>query len=462
MGRWNSRTKASRRRNLLVESLEGRAMLAGNVAVNPSGINLNIRGDNLDNQIGIVQLASGQYAVLGLNGTTVNGSSDPFVRSGITGNIEVDLRGGNDVVGIGNDIDGLVDIASDLGVVVDPDDIGLAEDLLDEAEAPEDFTAPKQLKVKLGDGHDAAGIIANVGLRITAELGSGDNALAIRNSLVGDDVIVRSGAGDDTVEVSETGIAQMLDVNLGNGFNRLLVFGSGAGESAVINTGSGGDLVVFDGCEIDDNMTLRTGNGNDTVVLENFEFEGMSVGENVDIDTGSGNDYFYINSDVGSDLKVKTGGGNDDGFIDASEIGRDLTLDTGDGNDGDYYGLSLFNVDVGRNLKVYLGQGNDSLNAFDVNVGREALVDAGNGRDFVSIEESAVNGLFTALMGSGNDFLRICDSVAAKAKLDGGAGDDDLESDLDPDDLPPGYSVKNFEEFFACEEEEEEEEEEQT
>ncbi len=460
MGRAAARGRSRNKRGLAVERLEFRAMLAGNVTVNLSGNNLVIRGDNADNQIAIVQLGAGQYAVLGLNDTEVNGDTDPVFRSGITGNIDVDLKRGNNVLGVGNDVEGLVGIAQDLGVEVDESDVLLALELLDEANAPEDFSAPKHLNVRTGDGHDAVGIIGNIGLRINADLGGGDNALAIRTSNVGDDIIVRSGSGDDVVEVAETDIDQMLDVNLGNGNNRLLVFGTEAGESAIVHTGSGRDVVVFDGSEIDDNLIVRTGNGNDSVYLEDYEFEGMFVGKNVDIDTGSGHDYFALSSDVGGDLKVKTGSGNDEGGIYQSDIGRDLILETGDGHDGDSEGLFLEDLFVGRNLRAILGSGNDALFALgNVNVNRDALVDAGSGHDLVSIEESAVNGLFTALMGSGNDFLRICDSVAPKAKADGGSGNDELQSDFDPEDLPSGYSVKNFEEFSECDEEEEEDEE---
>jgi hypothetical protein len=58
-------------------------------------------------------------------------------------------------------------------------------------------------------------------------------------------------------------------------------------------------------------------------------------------------------------------------------------------------------------------------------------------------------------MGSVNDFLRICNSTAGSALLDGGSGQDELQSDLDPGSLPSGYTVKTLEFFSECEEVEE-------
>jgi len=52
-------------RRLSIEALEGRAMLAGNVAVSVSSGNLFIRGDNAGNGVYVEQVGSGKYSVTG-------------------------------------------------------------------------------------------------------------------------------------------------------------------------------------------------------------------------------------------------------------------------------------------------------------------------------------------------------------------------------------------------------------
>jgi hypothetical protein len=447
---------------LFVERLERRALLAGNVTVSVSGGNLLVRGDNNDNQIAIFQLDDGQYAVGGLTGTTVNGGP-VVVRSGIRGNIDVDLKSGDDVLGVGNDTEGLVAIAERFGV--DVGDISGLVDLLEQAEAPAQMEVPRNLTIKTNNGDDAVAIIADVGRRIEVNLGNGDNALVIDPTLVGDDIIVRAGSGSDTLEVVDTEVAQMLDVNLGNGANDVLVENSSVGQSAVITTGSGNDYVDIADVSIDDNLVVRTGGGHDDVFAHSHGGEGMDVDGTVDIDTNSGNDYVEFSGSVGVILKIRTGNGNDGVGVFDAEVGDDLNIDTGAGNDDESQtvghpeeqtsgGVNLENVTVHDDLKVTLGNGFDSLFALGIQVDDDARVDAGSGNDVVEIEDSNVDDLFTALMGSGDDFLEICNSTAGRAELDGGAGEDELSSDFDLDNLPPGFRQRRFEIFSDCEDDE--------
>lgn len=416
-GRRGSGWQNSGARKLKLEHLETRAMLAGNVTVSVSGGNLLVRGDNSSNQIAIVQVDTGAYAVVGLNGTKVNGSVDPVVKSGVKNNIDVDLKKGNDVVGIGNDIDALSQWAEASG-------ISLPEVDLPEG-APDTLKVPKHLNLKLGDGNDAAAVIAKVGLRINADLGNGNDTLIIQDSKVGDDIIVRGGNGHDYLYTQGAQVAQMFDVNMGNGRNSVELWDSSVGQSAVIKSGKDADYVDVADSSIKDNLIVRTGNGHDEVYAHSHGGEGMVVGKNVDIDTGSGNDYVEVAGGVKKLVKVAAGSGNDEVFFENLEA-KDLT--------------------------VLLGAGNDYLTAYNVEIDNNARLDAGAGNDRAYIEDSAVNTLFTALMGAGNDLLEICNSYAKKANLDGGAGRDELSSDY-PTPLPSSVKVKNFELFSECEDE---------
>jgi hypothetical protein len=430
-GRRGQGRQKSGERRLKLEHLETRAMLAGNVSVSVSGGNLLVRGDNSSNQIAIVQFDVGKYAVVGLNGTKVNGSTDPVVKGGVKNNIDVDLKNGHDILGIGNDIGLLEDLAYEY-------DLELPEIDFPEG-TPKCLTVPKHLNIKLGSGNDVAGVVAKVGLRINADLGSGNDTLGIIDSQVKDDIIVRGGSGSDLVGIVETKISQMLDVNLGDGDNILGVEDVSIGESAVVITGKHDDEVYFGNSSIKHNLIVRTGSGHDGVVVgssigvteaegESSGGYGIEVGNNVDIDTGSGNDYVDVSGDIDNLLKVSTGSGHDEVYM--------------------YY------VEA-EDLVALLGSGNDYLSAYGVKVHDDALLDAGSGNDSAYIRYSEVDDVLTALMGSGSDFLEICDSWAKKANLDGGSGKDELRSDL-PDPLPSSVKVKNFEYFSECYDNEEE------
>src|SRR5437899_5059569 len=108
-------------RTLKVEQLERRAMLAGNVAVSVSGGNLFVTGDNHDNAVLIQEVDDGDgkasthaYAVTGFDfadamvtgfesgPTTIHGGVDvgggTHVVRGVTANIIIDLKKGNDAL----------------------------------------------------------------------------------------------------------------------------------------------------------------------------------------------------------------------------------------------------------------------------------------------------------------------------------------------------------------------------
>lgn len=421
-GRRGQGRQKSGERRLKLEHLETRAMLAGNVSVSVSGGNLLVRGDNSSNQIAIVQLDVGEYAVVGLNGTEVNGGTDPVVKSGVQNNIDVDLKKGNDVVAIGNDLEALELWADASGITLP--EIDLPE------EAPDSLKVPKHLNLRLGDGNDDAVVIAKVGLQINADLGNGNDRLIVQDSKVGGDFIVRGGNGHDYLYTDGTEVARTYNVNMGNGRNAVELWNSSIGRSAVIVTGKDADTIDIADSAIEDNLIVRTGSGHDDVFAHSHGAEGMDVGNNVDINTGSGNDYVDIAGDIDNLLVIVTGNGNDEVFLEDLEA---------------------------EDLVAVLGSGNDYLEAVNVEIGDDALLDAGSGNDRVYIEDSIVDDVFTALMGSGNDFLEICNSVAKRANLDGGSGRDELRSDY-PDPLPSSVKVKNFELFSECEEDEVEEE----
>src|SRR6478752_8159380 len=126
------------RRTMVVEQLERRSMMAGNVAVNVSGGNLIITGDNRDNAVLVQQGANpGEYVITGFDfadsgevgfqagPTTITGSGSAQVPDlggtsarlvhHVTGNIIINMNKGNDAVAVGNSIDDLIALAESCG-----------------------------------------------------------------------------------------------------------------------------------------------------------------------------------------------------------------------------------------------------------------------------------------------------------------------------------------------------------
>src|SRR5207248_3210545 len=111
-----NRTRATRRA-LLLENLEGRALMAGDVTVAVTNGILTIHGDDAANGVQIRQVLikpttdggtpTVKLGVIGMpNGdapTTINGKADPFLigADGLTG-VSIELAGGNDALGFFN------------------------------------------------------------------------------------------------------------------------------------------------------------------------------------------------------------------------------------------------------------------------------------------------------------------------------------------------------------------------
>src|SRR6476646_6282625 len=110
------RSPKLRRRPLFLEGLEQRAMLAGDVTAVVRGGTWFIRGDNSDNAVVIQQTGSQQFTVVGADAdTTVNGQvvGTEFTADRVR-NFEIDLRGGDDSLGISNNLTYLADLQTEL------------------------------------------------------------------------------------------------------------------------------------------------------------------------------------------------------------------------------------------------------------------------------------------------------------------------------------------------------------
>ncbi len=120
-----------------------------------------------------------------------------------------------------------------------------------------------------------------------------DNAIRlINNTKIGDDFIYRGGKGEDGVFVDVgTEIRENLDINTRSGNDYIAVRGATVGDDLIIHTEKSWDFVAFDGVNVGDDAIVRMGKHNDYASVRN-----MNVGDVADISGNS--DFDKLAADV--------------------------------------------------------------------------------------------------------------------------------------------------------------------
>jgi hypothetical protein len=173
-----------------VDVLESRRLLSGDVLAKVIDGKLLLLGDNQDNAVVINDdgLASEQFRLTASGGTTINGSAEPVVLSGVTRGIAVRLQGGADSI----TLDGI--------------------------------TAGGKSGVSLnGSG--------------------GADTIRILNSAITGRTKIRAGGGDDVIELTGSTFADRFDLNTSGGHNSLLLGGAVFNDRKKIHTHKRKDTV---------------------------------------------------------------------------------------------------------------------------------------------------------------------------------------------------------------------------
>jgi hypothetical protein len=464
-------------RRMLVEKLERRSMLAGNVTVFESGGSLFVRGDNADNAVLIQQTGDDEYTITGLDfaesgdlpdppfsggPTTLNGGVDFIVLSGITGDINVDLRKGDDVLGIGNTIEDLATLAAECGFGFGFGSASGSASFPSQVEPEitgDRFIVPRNLIVNTNDGSDGVFIVADVRRNAIINTGNGFDAVAIgatvpdheEHSVIGDDLVISTGNQDDVVCIHGLFIQDQVVIDTAAGNDDVTAEGWDA-RGVTIVTGNGNDLVDLFSFDLDNQLVVNTGAGNDDVFLEDFS-AGQGNGPNgqrfagyVTVVTGNGNDDVELIEFDANGVTINTGAGNDgtpngdspitvfdaeiytdqngNGDFDEGEPAGPLTIVTGAGNDL----VSVEALDAGS-VVIDTGAGNDGsasnpIAVVDAFILRSLVVVTGSGNDNALIDFADIGNLIINL-GSGNDLLGINDvDVDNNVVIDAGAGND--------------------------------------
>ena len=280
--------------DLGLEKLEQRKMLAGDVSLDIDGGNVELRGENnTDHEIWIEASDMG-FIVSGVD-TTING--EEFVEiEGEIGNLEINLRSGNNTL------------------------------ILTKADEA-DFSLNGDLEVDTRGGSDIVIMdTLNVGGEVDINTRGGDDAVSWKGSVVKGDFDLRTGGGDDVFVVygsdNEFGTSGQddFDIRTGGGDDGIIVSRSTVYADANIRSGGGSDRVsLFEGT-FNDEIDVRGGGSEDTY-LEDAARPNVYNGDALDLRSIEVED----NSSFGAEFVFQT---NDNATFDQL---RDKLISTGIG-----------------------------------------------------------------------------------------------------------------------------------
>lgn len=255
------------KKNLSMETLEKRELMAGVVNVSLSAGDLHIDGDANDNFIELYRLSSGKVRVQGID-TLVEGRS--YRDFSVSDDIFITMSQGDNNVNFRN-LNG-----------------GVRADLV---------------RLSMSNGNDRVelnGLHARGDVEI--HTWGGDDDIVVSNTSVGtnpfdrENLVVRSGTGEDSVRMTSVLAFGDVDIDtLDNAFadaeedDFVSLYNMTIFDDLVVDTGAGDDDVYLRSSTILDDVTLRTGDGDDYVSLDRND--GI---DRLRIDTGAGNDTLLV------------------------------------------------------------------------------------------------------------------------------------------------------------------------
>jgi hypothetical protein len=475
------------RQLLVVETLEARAMLAGNVTASVTRGTLNIKGDVEANAIVISQTpsVSGGFTITSLadSNTTINGGTVAVNLTGVL-RVSIKMEGGNDQVGIGNDVEFVHELFASLAemeeeeiveessllAVVDEEDTPSEEDpeitILNffggddeegfDIEDP-DFT-PQELvqlptrvtgltAIELGDGDDTLIVMLRSTNNLTVEGGKGSDTIlsmitSVGNMSIDADPARGAGMGDDMVAVVLSTIRGDLAITTEAEDDGVLVLGTKVTNFGVNAGGpvsgqiTDNDMVVISSLYAADNVGVQTEVGDDGIYVDDL------IADNFRIASGEGDDEVEIIGSALVSLLIDTGAGEDWVSLNSGEDGfsplvirRNLGINTGADDDQVEIEGGLLGLYIGGAMDVRTGAGDDELLVYNVSVGKTAVIEMDAGNDAAIVDSLDVRTDLTISLSAGNDVLSVRNLSARRYGVRGGTGNDvihDLGNHEDP------------------------------
>jgi hypothetical protein len=294
------------RNRLGFESLERRALMAGDVFVAIEGELLRVEGDNLANQVTLAQSSTGDLVVSGQNGTTINGLPSVRFARPVINAAEIRMEGGDDAVVLRG-----LRVANDLFV-----DLGAGNDRL---------TSPA-----------------------TAPISVGANAL------------IYGEAGNDTVQLNRAKVFEDLYIDGGIGALTATITNSSIDKSMAIVGDEANDSISVVGSTVGLDLSIETKGGSDTVRVSQLQAFNLLI--NTDSNGAVGRDVVNIsNASVVEDIGVFTGAGDDVVRMTGTTSNK-VTVSLDQGNDR----LEATNVVAATDIIFEGGAGIDTLLETDV------------------------------------------------------------------------------------------------
>ena len=154
--------------------------------------------------------------------------------------------------------------------------------------------------------------------------GSGNDQFKLENCSIGNDLKLLPNSGNDLIDIHNCSVGDDAQINTSGGDDDLLISGFGVPDILNITTGAGDDEVtISDGTAsftnyFDGNATITTGTGEDSVILGLSAASGLGIifGSRLKISMGGGMDYLQVgNSSFFGPAVFNTGAGNDEVFL---------------------------------------------------------------------------------------------------------------------------------------------------
>lgn len=245
-GRWTS---------LNAESLEVRAMMAGNVTAEVwtdgfSERHLRITGDDLGNRFFVEQLVlPAGFQVVPINSdtdyTTVNGFGSGAFFGSITGIVSISLNGGNDYVRVGPTPDPRYPLDPPIRSVL-PEDLiilgGSGKDTVD-VQWLTLADASSNVQISGQDGNDTIRMQqVSCQRNIDVFTDGGNDVVIVQNTDIEGSLFLRAGVGNDRLTVSSVRVGRDLRAEMGTG-NDIVSVRMSQFFAAFVNGGLGTDTL---------------------------------------------------------------------------------------------------------------------------------------------------------------------------------------------------------------------------
>jgi len=218
------------RSSLLMIGL-GACIARGDVVTTVSGSKLVVTGDSSPNAVAIEPALDG-IAVVGLDGTLVDGSSEGVTVAGVQ-RLTVKLRNGNDRVTLtqvtfSNGLDLRLRRGND-SVVIDQVSGGSA-------------------RIQTGNGYDAVRVFGPSRFNsLSVQTSNGNDLIVLDGVSISGDLDIDTGSEDDGVEIVGTWVDNDMDVRLGNDDDFLVLADVAVNDDTDLDGENGDDALVFSG-----------------------------------------------------------------------------------------------------------------------------------------------------------------------------------------------------------------------